>query len=541
MQLFGWKLERNKQEDLVSFVPKQDEDGALSVDATASGMVAAGGIQAVAVDIDGNFKNEGELVSKYREMSLQPEVKRAIEEIVNEFVAWDSDEDIVNLNLDRLQMSVAFKKRINAEFAALMRLLDFNNRAYEVIRRWYIDGRLNYHLILDKEDPARGIREMRYIDPRTIRKIREVQKVRRNTASASQDLQLDRGEYYVYNPRGFEVKSVAGTAETSVNGIKIAADSILTITSGLMNADNSVVLSYLHDAIKPMNQLRNLEDAAVIYRLTRSSERRIFYIDVGNLPKMKAEQYLNDIMAKFKNKVVYDPGSGQVRDARKFMTMTEDYWLPRREGGKGTEITTMPGGQNLGEMEDVLYFQKRLYRSLNVPLSRLESDAGFNIGRSSEISRDELNFQKFITRLRVRFSMGLKELLKRQLLLKRIASDSDVDSIIDAITIEYQRDNYFTEMKELEVMRERLAVLQQMDDMVGKYFSRESIKKKILRQTDSEIKEEQERMDSESLADQAAQSEMLPPGGEDGPGADPDSGDENNQKPPQPQDPRAAK
>lgn len=541
MQLFGWKLERNKQEELVSFVPKQDEDGALSVDATASGMVAAGGIQAVAVDIDGNFKNEGELVSKYREMSLQPEVKRAIEEIVNEFVAWDSDEDIVNLNLDRLQMSVAFKKRISAEFAALMRLLDFNNRAYEVIRRWYIDGRLNYHLILDKEDTARGIREMRYIDPRTIRKIREVQKVRRNTASASQDLQLDRGEYYVYNPRGFEVKSIAGTAETSVNGIKIAADSILTITSGLMNADNSVVLSYLHDAIKPMNQLRNLEDAAVIYRLTRSSERRIFYIDVGNLPKMKAEQYLNDIMAKFKNKVVYDPGSGQVRDARKFMTMTEDYWLPRREGGKGTEITTMPGGQNLGEMEDVLYFQKRLYRSLNVPLSRLESDAGFNIGRSSEISRDELNFQKFITRLRVRFSMGLKELLKRQLLLKRIASDSDVDSIIDAITIEYQRDNYFTEMKELEVMRERLAVLQQMDDMVGKYFSRDSIKKKILRQTDSEIKEEQERMDSEALADQAAQSEMLPPGGEDGPGADPDSGEENNQKPPQPQDPRAAK
>lgn len=494
MELFGWSFVKSKetekkQESIESFTPKQDDDGAT--------LVAAGGHYGSYLDLDGAVKNEAELINKYREMSLQPELELAIDEVVNELVSYSIENTVVDIRMDELKYGDAIKKKIKAEFDNIVQLLDFNNSAYEIVRRWYVDGRLYYHIIIDEPNPKNGIQEIRYVDPRKIKKIREVKKQR----SGKIEVLKTQNEFFMYNDRGFASgnKNTANfnPATSGASGVKIATDSIVHVTSGLMDPTNTMVLSYLHKAIKPLNQLRMLEDASVIYRISRAPERRIFYIDVGNLPKLKAEQYMRDMMAKHKNKVVYDSGTGELRDERKFMTMLEDFWLPRRADGKGTEITTLPGGSGLGEMDDILYFQKKLYRALNVPSSRIESDAGFSLGRTSEISREELKFGKFIDRLRMRFSMVFKESLKKQLILKGIMSEEEATDAMNLIRIDFQKDSAFTELKNLEILNNRLDALKNASDFVGRYFSMDTLKKKILQMTEEEIEEEEEKMAAE--------------------------------------------
>ena len=384
MKLFGYEFKRTDQLEVApSFAPKEADDGAL--------IVAAGGAYGTYIDLDGTVRTEAELVTKYREMSLQPEIDTAVDEIVNESISVDED-DTVDINLDSVNVPDRVKKAIRDEFVNVLKILNFNKQAYEIYRRWYIDGRLYYHAIISRDAPQEGIKELRYVDPRKIRKVREIGKKRAPGGADGSEAVIPKiqNEYYVYNDKGFNYgNKVVGP---STSGMKIAKDSIVHVTSGLTDTQGTMVLSYLHKAIKPLNQLRTLEDALIIYRLARAPERRIWYIDVGNLPKMKAEQYVRDIMIKHKNRLIYDASTGEVRDDRKFMTMLEDYWLPRREGGRGTEVTTLPGGQTLGEMDDVLYFQKRLYQTLNVPVNRLNSDALFSIGRATEVTRDELKF-----------------------------------------------------------------------------------------------------------------------------------------------------
>ena len=513
MDLFGWSI--TKRDDpskrIESFVPETTDDGAT--------VVQEGGSYGTYLDLDGSVRNEAELVTRYREMSLQPEVDSAIDDIVNEMIAYDADEDLVKLNLDGLKYSDAVKNRMRKEFNDVLSLFDFNNSAYEICRRWYIDGRMYYHAMIDEERPEQGIQEIRYIDPRRLRKVREVaRRPAKDKGGGGVTVLKTKGEYYIYNERGFQLKNttMSTSGYTPATGIRIAADSIISCTSGLMDPTNTMVLSYLHKAIKPLNQLRTLEDASVIYRLSRAPERRIFYIDVGSLPKAKAEQYLRDMMVKHKNKLVYDASTGEIRDDRKFMTMLEDFWLPRREGGRGTEITTLPGGQNLGQMEDVEYFLNKLYKSLNVPTSRLQSDSNFNMGRSTEITRDELKFGKFVDRLRLRFSMLLWAALSKQLVLKRVISEEEVPDIWDKIKFEFAHDNFFVELKDTEIMRERMNLLEQIDPFVGKYFSSDWVKRRILRQDDEEIKKMQLDMDKDELSG-------VQPSGEGGP----DNGDQD--------------
>ena len=417
-ELFGFEIKRKSQEDLGSFVPRQDDDGAV--------VVAEGGVYGQYIDLEQTSKTEGELVTRYRKMSMQPECENAIDDVVNESVVYDPESHVVELNIDNVDVSESIKKTIRDEFNTIKDLLDFERQGYEIFRHWYIDGRLYFHIIIDEQDVKSGIKELRYIDPRKIRKIRVVDKKASGQGTNKFTLNKTKQEYYLYNEKGYKSgPGMVNPAQNTTQGLKIAKDSILHTTSGLMSEDNKMVLSHLHKAIKPLNQLRVLEDATVIYRISRAPERRIFYIDVGNLPKLKAEQYLRDMMAKHKNRLVYDATTGELRDDRKFMTMLEDYWLPRREGGKGTEITTLPAGQNLGEMDDVLYFQKKLYRALNVPVSRLEPEAGFSLGRASEISRDEIKFQKFIARLRLKFAALFEKALEKQLILKGIITPDD--------------------------------------------------------------------------------------------------------------------
>lgn len=474
MEIFGFEIKKKQQEDestRPSFVAPENDDGAV--------IVAGGGIIGTYIDLEGTARTEAELITRYRELSLQPEIETAIEEIVTQFISYDSEDELVNINLDDLEFSNQLKKRIQEEFKEVVELLDFNKVGYDLIRRWYVDGRLYFHVIIDEKNPGEGIQELRYIDPRKIRKIREVKKSKQTVQVAN--------EYYLYNDKGYHTKEAISTA--GINGLRIATDSIVLVSSGLMDQNNQYVLSYLHKAIKPMNQLRTLEDAAVIYRLSRAPERRIFYIDVGNLPKAKAEQYLADMMQRHKNRLVYDATTGELRDDRKYMTMLEDFWLPRREGGRGTEITTLPGGQNLGQMEDVEYFQKRLYNSLHVPVTRLQPENNFNLGRSSEITRDELRFAKFVDRLRMKFAYLFKTALSKQLVLKGVIAQEEAESVMNSIKIDFVKDNYFTELKEAEILTNRVNAAKNMEDMVGTYYSRDYIRKKVLRQTEDDIEE----------------------------------------------------
>lgn len=491
MEVFGFEIKRKdteekEQKKRVSFVPPSNDDGSL--------VVAEGGVYGTYIDLDGTIRTEAELVTKYRALALDPIVDLAIQDIVNEAIVEDSDEETIALMLDELDVPKNIKNKIHDEFDNLLNLLEFNSLSYEIFRRWYIDGRLYYHVMIDEDKPKEGIKELRYVDPRNIKKVREVKKEK-----TKEGVNVERvvAEYYVYNKTGFLKNSgsysnysIAGASTSSAGqtGLKIAKDSIVYCTSGYQGAENDLILSYLHKAIRPMNQLRSMEDSMVIYRISRAPERRIFYVDVGGLPKAKAEQYLRDIMTKFKNKVVYDSSTGEIRDDRKFMTMLEDFWLPRREGGRGTEITTLPGGQNLGEIDDIVYFQNLLYRSLNVPATRLQPETTFSLGRATEITRDEVKFSKFIMRLRNKFSVLFMKLLERQLILKGICTAEDWKEWEYSIDFKFAVDNYFSEMKEMEMLRDRVALLRDMDEYIGKYYSHDYVRRYILQQTEDDTK-----------------------------------------------------
>jgi hypothetical protein len=477
MRLFGWEIKRDEDEKkLVSFAPEVNDDGAL--------VVAAGGSYGTVVDLDGTAKSEAELVTRYRDMSMQPEVENALDEIVNESIVYD-EEFITRVVTDKLPFSDSLKKKIEEEFINIQNLLNYNRAAYEIFKRWYVDGRLYYHVIIDENDPKAGIKELRYIDPRKIRKIREVKKIKKDGFDTNEVI----NEYYFYVEKGFDPKLTSSFANdySGVQGVRIAADAILHCTSGLTDTNNQMVLSYLHKAIRPLNQLRVLEDATVIYRISRAPERRIFYIDVGNLPKAKAEQYVRDMMVRHKNRIVYDQTTGEVRDDRKFTTMLEDYWFPRRDGDRGTKIETLPAGQNLGELEDVKYFQKKLYKSLFVPTSRLEQDVQFSL--ATELSRDEVKFSKFVDRIRMRFSQLFLFALEKQLILKNIITPEDWEVIHQNLNFEYAKDNYFAESKEADILSKRLTLLQLAQPYVGTYMSHRFVRKRILKQDDDDIRE----------------------------------------------------
>jgi hypothetical protein len=486
-ELFGFEFKRKPKNELPSFAPpRESDDGSVTI--------SAGGAFGTYVDLDGTVRSEAELVTRYREMALQPECDAAIDEIVNESISID-EKDLVEINLDEVDISNPVKKIISEEFKNCLNIIEFNKYAYEIYRRWYIDGRLYYHVVIDEENPKDGIKELRYIDPRKIRKIREVQKRRIRGTDNPADTTVTKtvNEYYIFNDKGFNYGNKA--VGPSTTGLKISKDSILHTVSGLTDNQGTMVLSYLHKAIKALNQLRTLEDAMVIYRLARAPERRIWYIDVGNLPKMKAEQYVRDIMVKHKNRLIYDAQTGEIRDDRKFMTMLEDYWLPRREGGRGTEVTTLPGGQNLGQMDDVLYFQKKFLQTLNVPISRLNSDALFSVGRATEITRDELKFNRFVVRLRARFSVLFTKMLEKQLVLKGITTPEDWALISGQIKYDFAKDNYFTELKHAEIMQGRISLAKDIQEMAGKYYSHKWIRENILQQSDDDI----ETVDKEIL------------------------------------------
>ena len=494
-ELFGFEFKRKEQQQqqLPSFAPKETDDGAV--------VVAAGGSFGTYVDLDGTVRTEAELVTKYREMALQPECDAAVDEIVNETMSID-EKNIVTINLDSLKISPNIKKIIQDEFSNCLQIMDFNKHAYDIYRRWYIDGRLYYHIIVDDKDPKSGIKEVRYIDPRKIRKVREISRKRIDASSSTGDASMTKivNEYFIFNDKGFNYGNK--TTGPTTSGLRIAKDSILHVVSGLTDNQGTMVLSYLHKAIKALNQLRTLEDALVIYRLARAPERRIWYIDVGNLPKIKAEQYVRDIMVKHKNRLIYDAASGEVRDDRKFMTMLEDYWLPRREGGRGTEVTTLPGGQTLGQMDDVLYFQKKFLQCLNVPVSRLNSDALFSIGRATEITRDELKFGRFIIRLRSRFSHLFIKMLEKQLVLKGIMTPEEWQVLTHDVRFDFAKDNYFTELKDNEIAEARINLARNFQDMAGKYYSHEWIRKNILQQSDDDIEEQDAFINQENAEQQ---------------------------------------
>ena len=496
-QLFGFQINRKEKGRGQSPVPPNADDGVN---------VAAGGYFGTYVETDAQARNEYDLIKRYRDMSLHPECDSAIDDIVNEFVVSDSNDTCVNIDLTNLQVGASVKKRIREEFEYIKRLLNFDMRAHELIRNWYVDGRTYYHKVIDLKDPKKGITELRYIDPLKIRRVRQkIKKVDQVDPLAIRGTALehewgDYVDYYVYNPKGYGRQSaMIGTGDFSSNqGIKIAFDAITYVHSGLQDMNKRMHLSFLHKGIKSLNQLRMIEDALVIYRLSRAPERRIFYIDVGNLPKVKAEQYLRDVMARYRNKLVYDAATGEIRDDKKHMSMLEDFWLPRREGGRGTEITTLPGGQNLGELKDVEYFKKKLYNSLNLPPSRLTDDnKGFNLGKSTEVLRDELKFGKFIGRLRKRFSGIFHDTLKTQLILKGVIAPEDWDDMAEHIQYDYLHDNHFNELKELEMETQRIGLVTQMDAFVGKYYSVDYIRRTILGHKDEEIKEQDKLMSKE--------------------------------------------
>mgnify|MGYP001206781091 CR=1 FL=1 len=481
-EFFGFEINRKstKGKELPSFVPKTDEDG--------TGVIQAGGHFGAYIDMDGDkAKNDNDLIMKYRDIASQPECDAAVEDIINESIVGDSDDAPVNIILDELEVSDKIKESIKHEFDNILSLLSFNAYAHDIYRKWYVDGRLPYHIIINNENPKQGIKELRYIDPTKLRKVKEVEETTDPKTGAKLIKKVD--EFFM-----FQDKTMNGANQ----GLKIYPDAIAYCTSGVMDPGRKRILSYLHKALKPVNQLRMMEDSLVIYRISRAPERRIFYIDVGNLPKGKAEEYLRGIMNQYRNKLVYDASTGDIKDDKKHMSMLEDFFLPRREGGRGTEITTLPGGENLGQIDDIIYFQKKLYKSLNVPVNRLEQEAQFTLGRSSEITRDEVKFKKFIDRLRKRFSDLFMQLLRTQLLLKGIITESDWKDWKESIAFDYIEDNYFSELKQSEMLRERFEMLGNLDEYVGKYISNEWIRKNVLRQTDDEIEEIQKQIDQET-------------------------------------------
>jgi len=484
-KLFGFSFKRKKSEEKIkanTFVP-DNEDGAYQIS-------PSGAYFGQYTDIDGNqFKSDSELIMKYRSISSYPEIDAAIEDITNEAITTVGGE-VIKLNLDNLEQADNVKKLIQEEFETVLKLLDFSDTSYDLFRRWYIDGRLFHHVIIDKNG-SNGIQKLVQIDPTKIRKVKEI--IKEKDPSTGAELVQEVSEYYLYQDQEHVNNS---------EGLKISTDAIIQVNSGLLNDTRDKVVGYLNKALKPLNQLSMMEDSLVIYRVSRSPERRIFYIDVGNLPKGKAEEYLNNTMNKYRNKIVYDPNTGEVKDQKDHKSMMEDFWLPRREGGRGTEITTLPGGQNLGEVEDIIYFQKKLYKSLNVPISRLEAESAFNVGRSSEITRDELKFQKFIDRVRTKFSGLFYEVLKRQLILKKIIVPSDWKSIKEDLDIEFIKDNYYAELKDAEILKERVETLQIIDEYVGTYYSKEWIRKNILKQDEEMIAEIDKQIEAEPSEDE---------------------------------------
>ena len=481
-QLFGFQITRSSKEkgEQPTFVLPDPEDGATT----------SAGFYSEFLYIEGAAKNEADLIRRYRSTSEHPECDLAIEDIVNESVNTEELKAPVSLNTDNLPYSSKIKQRVKEEFDQILNLLDFNNKAHDLFRRWYIDGRLHFHKIIDENDPQKGIQELRYIDALKIKRIRKVE--RDITPKGSPTVKVLE-DYYVYNEGGMSGQKGAVVAGT----MKITADAIAHCPSGLFDPSKNMVLSYLQKAIKPVNQLRMIEDAVVIYRIARAPERRIFYIDVGNLPKVKAEQYLKDVMNRYRNKLVYNASTGEIKDDRQQMSMLEDFWLPRREGGRGTEITTLPGGSNLGEIDDILYFQKKLYRSLNIPISRLETESGFNLGRGAEITRDEVKFTKFVQKLRKKFNNLFNNILKTQLLLKGVVAEEDWASIKDNLSYQYMKDGHYAEMRDMDLLRDRLDVLNTIEPYIGQYFSKKYVQKQVFRMSDEDIDSMQKEIDSE--------------------------------------------
>ena len=536
-KLFGFSIEetQKKSTSIISPVPKNNEDG---VDNFISS-----GFYGQYVDIEGAYRSEYDLIKRYREMALHPEVDGAIEDVVNEAIVSDLYDSPVEVELSNLNATESIKKKIREEFRYIKELMDFDKKSHEIFRNWYVDGRVFYLKVIDVKAPQEGLQDLRYIDPLKMKFIRQEKKkpgtgdptiMIRKDEDAVPNPEFD--EYYLYTPKIQHPTSMIGQMGGK-KAIKIAKDSICYCTSGLVDRNKNRVLSYLHKAIKALNQLRMIEDSLVIYRLSRAPERRIFYIDVGNLPKVKAEQYLRDVMSRYRNKLVYDANTGEIKDDKKFMSMLEDFWLPRREGGRGTEISTLPGGQNLGELTDIEYFQKKLYRSLNVPESRIGDTGGFNLGRSSEILRDELMFSKFVGRLRKRFSALFLDLLKTQLVLKNIVTPEDWNKIAEHIQFDYVYDNHFAELKDHELMTERLNIMTAIEPYIGTYYSRDYVKRKVLRQTDEEIEEMAQEMEEENEAgvgvpietqNQIMQGQFADAGGEMG--ANPKEPDLNGKK-----------
>jgi hypothetical protein len=483
IKLFGFTLGK---QDIVRAQSPEQPSFALPNEAMDDGAVTitSNPYYGTYVDLEGAVRNELELITRYREMANHPELEMAIDDIVNEAITHDVTGRTVNIVLDKLKQPETVKKKISEEFETVLKMLNFGNLSDDLFKRWYIDGRIYYHVVVDESNPKEGIQELRYIDPRKIRKVRELVKGRDPKTGANIIQSI--AEYYVYSDKG----TTTQTYSANVNaGLRIAPDSIINVNSGLMDAKNTFVISYIHKAIKPLNQLRMVEDAVVIYRLSRAPERRVFYIDVGNLPKGKAEQYLRDVMIKYKNKVVYDSSTGEIRDDRKHMSMLEDFWLPRREGGKGTEITTLPAGQNLGELEDVKYFRQKLLQSLNVPISRLEPQQGgmIGLGRTTEVTRDEVKFNKFIIRLRNKFSQIFDHALEKQCVLKGICTREEWDQFKEDIYYDYVKDNNFTELRDAELLQSRIQTLTTVDPYVGRYYSAEWVRRNILQQTKEEI------------------------------------------------------
>ena len=497
-KLFGFSIEDSQEESksVVSPVPPSNEDG--------NDHYITSGFFGSYVDLEGTYKNEVELIRRYREMALHPEVDSAIEDIVNEAIVSDLNDSPVEIELSNLNASDGIKKVIRDEFKNIKDLLDFDKKSHEIYRNWYIDGRLYYHKVIDLKKPEEGIKELRYIDAAKMKYVRHAKKNTKDLGVTARKTDLNSvdqafpeiEEYFVYTPKlNYPVGNPSASQDQK--GVKFSKDSISYCTSGLVDRNKGSTLSYLHKAIKALNQLRMIEDSLVIYRLSRAPERRIFYIDVGNLPKVKAEQYLRDVMSRYRNKLVYNAATGEIRDDKKFMSMMEDFWLPRREGGRGTEITTLPGGQNLGELTDVEYFKKKLYKSLNVPISRIEGDGGFNLGRSSEILRDELKFSKFVGRLRKRFSQMFLDMLRTQLLLKNVVTPEDWELMSEHIQFDFLYDNHFAELKESELMENRINLATITEPYIGKYFSQDYVRRKIIRQTDADILEEDAKIEQE--------------------------------------------
>jgi len=482
-QLFGFQITRSSKEkgEQPSFVLPNPEDGATT----------SAGFYSEFLDIEGQTKSETDLIRRYRSTSEHPECDLAIEDIINESVNTEELKSPVSLNVDNLPYSTKIKQRVKEEFEQVLHLLDFHNKAHDLFRRWYIDGRIHFHKIVDENEPQKGIQELRYIDALKIKRIRKVEKDVTPKGSPTLNVLED---YYVYNEGGLSGKD-SGSAASGT--LKITSDAIANCPSGLFDPNKALVRSYLHKAIKPVNQLRMIEDAVVIYRIARAPERRIFYIDVGNLPKVKAEQYLKDVMNRYRNKLVYNASTGEIKDDRQQMSMLEDFWLPRREGGRGTEITTLPGGSNLGEIDDILYFQKKLYRSLNIPISRLETESGFNMGRGAEITRDEVKFTKFVQKLRRKFNVLFNNILKTQLILKGVVAEEDWLSIKDNLSYQYMKDGHYAEMRDMDLLRDRLEVLGTIEPYIGQYFSKKYVQKQVFRMSDDEIDSMQKEMDAE--------------------------------------------